>query len=108
MNNIERDVFIYASLLAEHGDNLIRTPILEAFLRRFYLTKYRKLGKASKYVFDKAIKQINKAQSDINLADAQSKAGGISGMLQRSWRPLIGMSCALAIFWEYVLKQFLM
>ena len=29
-------------------------------------------------------------------------------MLQRSWRPLIGMSCALAIFWEYVLKQFLM
>ena len=41
--------------------------------------------------------QINKAQSDINLADAQSKAGGISGMLQRSWRSLIGMSCALAI-----------
>lgn len=58
MNNIERDVFIYASLLAEHGDHLIRTPTLEAFLRRFYLTKYRKLGKASKYVFDKAIKQI--------------------------------------------------
>jgi len=52
--------------------------------------------------------QINKAQSDINLADAKSVAGGISGMLQRSWRPLIGMSCALAIFWEYVLKQFLM
>jgi len=52
--------------------------------------------------------QINKAQSDINLADAKSTAGGISGMLQRSWRPLIGMSCALAIFWEYVLKQFLM
>lgn len=52
--------------------------------------------------------QINKAQSDINLADAQSKAGGISGMLQRSWRPLIGMSCALAILWEYVLKQFLL
>ena len=52
--------------------------------------------------------QINKAQSDINLADSQSKAGGISGMLQRSWRPLIGMSCALAIFWEFVAKQFLM
>lgn len=52
--------------------------------------------------------QINKAQSDINLADAKSTAGGISGMLQRSWRPLIGMSCALAIFWEYVLKHFLM
>ena len=29
-------------------------------------------------------------------------------MLQRSWRPLIGMSCALAIFWEFVAKQFLM
>ena len=52
--------------------------------------------------------QINKAQSDINLADSKSVAGGLSGMLQRSWRPLIGMSCALAIFWEYVLKQFLM
>ena len=52
--------------------------------------------------------QINKAQSDINLADAKSVAGGLSGMLQRSWRPLIGMSCALAILWEYVLKQFLM
>ena len=52
--------------------------------------------------------QINNAQSDINLADAKSVAGGLSGMLQRSWRPLIGMSCALAIFWEYVLKQFLM
>jgi|TARA_B110000285_G_scaffold189187_1_gene215749 hypothetical protein len=52
--------------------------------------------------------QINKTQSDINLADSKSVAGGISGMLQRSWRPLIGMSCALAIFWEYVLKQFLM
>ena len=52
--------------------------------------------------------QLNKAQSDINLADSKSVAGGLSGMLQRSWRPLIGMSCALAIFWEYVLKQFLM
>ena len=52
--------------------------------------------------------QLNKAQTDINLADSKSVAGGISGMLQRSWRPLIGMSCALAIFWEYVLKQFLM
>ena len=27
--------------------------------------------------------QINKAQSDINLADAKSVAGGLSGMLQR-------------------------
>ena len=45
---------------------------------------------------------------DINLADAQSRAGGISGTIQRIWRPLIGFSCALAIFWEFVLKQFLM
>ena len=51
--------------------------------------------------------QINKAQSDINLADSKSVAGGISGMLQRSWRPLIGMSCAIAILWEFVIKQFL-
>jgi hypothetical protein len=51
--------------------------------------------------------EINSKQMDINLADAKSKAGGLSGMLQRSWRPLIGMSCALAIFWEFVLKQFI-
>ena len=52
--------------------------------------------------------ELKKRQMDINLADAQSKAGGVSGMIQRIWRPLIGFSCALAIFWEYVLKQFLM
>ena len=51
--------------------------------------------------------EINSKQMDINLADAKSKAGGLSGMLQRSWRPLIGMSCALAILWEFVLKQFI-
>ena len=51
--------------------------------------------------------QLNKAQTDINLADSKSAAGGISGMLQRSWRPLIGMSCAIAILWEFVIKQFL-
>ena len=50
---------------------------------------------------------LNKAQTDINLADAKSTAKGIGGMIQRSWRPLIGMSCALAIFWEFVLKQFI-
>jgi len=52
--------------------------------------------------------QINSKQMDINLADAKSKATGIGGIMQRSWRPLIGMSCALAIFWEYVAKQFLL
>ncbi len=52
--------------------------------------------------------QVKLKQMDINLADAQSKAGGISGMLQRSWRPLIGMSCALAIFWEFVLSKFIL
>ena len=51
--------------------------------------------------------QLNKAQTDINLADAKSTATGIGGIMQRSWRPLIGMSCALAIFWEFVLKQFM-
>ena len=50
---------------------------------------------------------LNKAQTGINLADAKSTAKGIGGMMQRSWRPLIGMSCALAIFWEFVLKQFI-
>jgi len=44
---------------------------------------------------------------DINLADAKSQATGIGGIMQRSWRPLIGMSCALAIAWEFVIKQFL-
>ena len=52
--------------------------------------------------------QINAKQIDVNLADAQSTATDISGILQRSWRPLIGISCAFAIFWEYVAKQFTM
>ena len=51
--------------------------------------------------------KLKSKQMDINLADAQSRAGGISGFMQRSWRPMIGMSCALAIFWEFVVKQFL-
>ena len=51
--------------------------------------------------------EINSKQMDINLADAKSTATGIGGIMQRSWRPLIGMSCALAIFWEFVLKQFI-
>ena len=51
--------------------------------------------------------QLNKAQTDINLADAKSTATGLGGLLQRIWRPLIGFSCALAIFWEFVLKQFI-
>ena len=52
--------------------------------------------------------KLKEKQMPINLADAQSTAGGISGMLQRSWRPLIGMSCALAIFWEFVLSKFIL
>jgi len=52
--------------------------------------------------------ELKKRQMDINLADAQSKAGGISGMIQRIWRPLIGFGCALAIMFEYVVKPFLM
>jgi len=51
---------------------------------------------------------LNKKQMDINLADAKSTAGGLSGFMQRAWRPLIGMSCAIAIFWEYVCKQFIL
>jgi hypothetical protein len=50
--------------------------------------------------------EINSKQMDINIADAKSTATDISGILQRSWRPLIGISCAFAIFWEYVAKQF--
>ena len=50
--------------------------------------------------------EINSKQMDINLADAKSTATDISGILQRSWRPLIGISCSFAIFWEYVAKQF--
>jgi hypothetical protein len=52
--------------------------------------------------------ELNQKQMEINLADAKSTATGIGGIMQRSWRPLIGMSCALAIAWEYVIKQFLM
>tara|TARA_R100001510_G_scaffold52827_1_gene53888 strand:- start:242 stop:658 length:417 start_codon:yes stop_codon:yes gene_type:complete len=52
--------------------------------------------------------QIKLKQMDINLADSKSTAGGISGFLQRAWRPLIGFSCALAIFWEFVLSKFIL
>ena len=51
--------------------------------------------------------ELSKKQMDINLADAKSQATGIGGIMQRAWRPLIGMSCALAIAWEFVIKQFL-
>jgi hypothetical protein len=52
--------------------------------------------------------EINSKQMEINLADAQSTATDISGILQRSWRPLIGFSAAISIFWEFVLKNFIM
>lgn len=51
--------------------------------------------------------QLKLKQMDINLADAKSTATGIGGTLQRMWRPLIGISCSLAILWEFVLKQFI-
>jgi len=52
--------------------------------------------------------EINSKQMEINLADAKSTATDISGILQRSWRPLIGFSAAISIFWEFVLKNFIM
>ena len=52
--------------------------------------------------------KLKEKQMSINLADAQSTAGGLSGFMQRAWRPLIGMSCALALLFEYVLKPFLL
>ena len=63
---------------------------------------------AAKLAIKKVESELKKRQMDINLADAQSKAGGISGAIQRIWRPLIGFGCALAIMFEYVLKPFLM
>ena len=51
--------------------------------------------------------KLKEKQMDINFADASSKAGGLSGFMQRAWRPLIGMSCAIAILWEFVIKEFL-
>ena len=52
--------------------------------------------------------KLQEKQMAINLADAQSTAGGLSGFMQRSWRPLIGMSAAIAIFWECVLSKFIL
>ena len=52
--------------------------------------------------------RLQEKQMAINLADSQSQAGGVSGFLQRAWRPLIGFSCALAIFWEFVLSKFIL
>ena len=62
----------------------------------------------AKIAIKKVEAELKKRQMDINLADAQSKAGGLSGAIQRIWRPLIGFGCALAIMFEYVLKPFLM
>ena len=53
--------------------------------------------------FEEIQAKLKSKQMDINLADAKSTAGGLSGFMQRSWRPLIGMSCAIAIFWELTL-----
>ena len=58
--------------------------------------------------FEEIQAKLKSKQMDINLADARSTAGGLSGFMQRSWRPLIGMSCALAIFWEFVLSKFIL
>ena len=52
--------------------------------------------------------RLQEKQMAINLADAQSTAGGLSGFMERSWRPLIGMSAAIAIFWEFVLSKFIL
>ena len=61
-----------------------------------------------KLQFEEIQAKLKSKQMDINLANAQSTAGGLSGFMQRSWRPLIGMSCALAIFWEFVLSKFIL
>ena len=58
--------------------------------------------------FEEIQAKLKSKQMDINLADAKSTAGGLSGVMQRSWRPLIGMSCAIAIFWEFVLSKFIL
>jgi len=58
--------------------------------------------------FEEIQAKLKAKQMDINLADAQSTAGGLSGMIQRIWRPLIGFGCALAIMFEYVVKPFLL
>ena len=58
--------------------------------------------------FEEIQAKLKSKQMDINIADANSTAGGLSGFMQRSWRPLIGMSCAIAIFWEFVLSKFIL
>ena len=58
--------------------------------------------------FEEIQAKLKSKQMDINLADAKTTAGGLSGFMQRSWRPLIGMSCAIAIFWEFVLSKFIL
>jgi len=62
----------------------------------------------AKIALEKLQSKLKEKQMDINLADAQSTAGGLGGFIQRIWRPLIGFSCAVAILWEFVIKQFLM
>ena len=61
----------------------------------------------AKIALEKLQSKLKEKQMDINLADSQSTAGGISGFMQRAWRPTIGMTCAVALLWEFVIKQFL-
>jgi hypothetical protein len=61
-----------------------------------------------KLKFEEIQARLKEKQMEINLADAKSTAGGLSGFMQRSWRPLIGMSAAIAIFWEFVLSKFIL
>ena len=85
------------------GDSLVET--VGKVIDSVHTSEEEKLAAKTKLKEIEA--ELSKKQMDINLADAKSQATGIGGIMQRSWRPLIGMSCALAIAWEFVIKQFL-
>lgn len=65
-----------------------------------YTSEEEKLDK--KIALERIQAKLKEKQIVLNTVEAKGN------ILQRSWRPLIGMSCALAIFWEFVAKQFIM
>ena len=65
-------------------------------------------GHVDKFTLDKEekaqlIQEINKAQIEVNKAEAGSSSLFVSG-----WRPFVGWTCGVALCYHFVLQPFLM
>ena len=74
-------------------------PILGGVLDRFFPNK-EKAAEAQRAIEAALIEnsaQINLAQLDVNKEEAKSRSIFVAG-----WRPFIGWTCGIALFWHYV------